>query len=927
MDYKKTIILPKTEFPMKASLPKREPLILEFWDKNEIYKKALEKRKNNEVYILHDGPPYSNGHIHIGHALNKILKDIVVKYKMMSGYYTPFIPGWDNHGMPIENGVIERFRKEGKKITRENVRNECRKTADYWVKIQRPEFRRLGVFGFWESPYLTMKKDYEALILETFASLVERGYVYRSFRPIHWCIHCETALANIEIEYEEKHSPSLWIRFPLKRDTKNLFEGIDKDKIYVLVWTTTPWTIPANLAITFHPDFYYVLIKVGDVYYLLAEDLLKEVVEKLEFKDYKIERRFLGSQLEGEVFQHPIFKKDSIGLVGTFVTKEQGTGCVHTAPGHGIEDFEIGKKYGLPPLSPVDEKGYFTEEAGEFAGISIIEGDKKVVEALKREGNLLKEEEMIHQYPFCWRCHNPLIFRATQQWFMSMEHRNQRKRMLEAIKNVRWYPKESYERIRGFLESRPDWCLSRQKFWGVGIPAFYCKDCGEAVLSPEIIRKVADIIRKESSDAWFDDEKINAETLGVRCPKCGSKELLKETDVLDVWFDSSVSYIYVASKPGHKWPSDMYLEGSDQHRGWFNLSLVVGIAVKDSPPYKNVLTHGFVLDENGIAMHTHLGNVIAPSEIIEKYGAEVLRLWVASIEYFKDVKLSYEIIERLAEAYRKIRNTIRFMLGNLHDFRKEKRVKYEELSPLDKYMLHRMQEIIRKVKNAYENNEFYRVFHVLYNFCVVDLSSFYLDVLKDILYTHPRDSVRRRSAQTVMERILRDLLRLLAPIMSFTSEEAYGHLEEREESIFLEDFPEVEDTFINHKIADEWRVILDTRDSVLKALEVKRKEGKIGSSLDARILIHVKDKRKEEVIKRYGDYLASVFIVSQVEIIDSVDEPDTTDDDIGVEVKVLEPRGRKCARCWIWSETVGKNQKYPDICNKCIEAVKNEQKA
>ncbi len=922
-DYKNTIILPKTNFPMKANLPKKEPEIIKFWEENEIYKKALEIRRDKESYIVHDGPPYSNGHIHVGHALNKILKDIVVKYKMLSGFYTPFVPGWDNHGMPIENGVIERFKRENKEITRKDVRKECRKTAHYWVEIQNPEFRRLGVFGFWENPYLTMKPDYEALILETFAELVERGYVYRSFRPIHWCIHCETALANIEIEYEEKKSPSIWIRFPLKEDSKELFKDIPKEKVYALVWTTTPWTIPGNLAITLHPDFEYVVIKVKDVYYLLAQDLLKEVTQKLNIQDYCVVKRFMGKELEGEVFKHPIFERESPIILGEFVTKEQGTGCVHTAPGHGIEDFEVGKKYGLKVLSPVDSKGYFTEEAGEFAGISIIEGDRKVVEALKRNGNLLKEEEITHQYPFCWRCHNPLIFRATQQWFMSMEHREHRKRMLEAIEKVKWYPKESYYRMRGFLETRPDWCLSRQKFWGVGIPAFYCEECGEAILSPDIIRKVAEIVKKEGSDIWF-EENVNAETLGIKCPKCGSKNLRKETDVLDVWFDSSVSYIYVSQKNGHRWPSDMYLEGSDQHRGWFNLSLVVGIAVKDSPPYKSVLTHGFVLDEKGLAMHTHLGNVIPPQEIIEKYGAEILRLWASSVEYFKDVKISYEIIERLAEAYRKIRNTIRFILGNLHDFEKSKKIGYEELSALDKYMLHRLQEIKRKVIKAYENNEFYRVFHTIYNFCVVELSSFYLDILKDILYTYPADSKERRGAQTTMEIILCDLLRILAPIMSFTAEEAYSHLKDKKESIFFEDFPTPDERFENPELADEWNLIVEIRDVVLKALEIRRKEGKIGSSLDAKVLLKIKDKRKEEIAKKYIKYLPQVFIVSQVEVVGTLDTVLVEDETSGVEVMVVEPEGKKCARCWIWSKTVGENKEYPDICAKCIKAVKGE---
>ncbi len=927
VDYRKTLNLLTTKFPMKADLPHREPGMLVFWEKVNLYQKMLARNRGKPIYILHDGPPYSNGHVHLGTALNKILKDIVVKFKAMAGHLTPMVPGWDNHGMPIENEIVREFREKKLNLERSNVRQECRKFAAHWVEIQREEFKRLGVTGEWSNPYLTMSKEYEGRILEVFADLVERGYIYRSPRPVHWCIVCKTSLANIEIEYRNKTSYSLWIRFLVVADPDRRLADLPKDKTFALVWTTTPWTIPANLAISLHPDFTYVVIREAGNYYLLARNLLEASKNALGFNEAEIVKEFKGEELAKLVFRHPIFSREAKTLLGDFVTGDQGTGCVHTAPGHGHDDFEIGRRYNLPIFCPVDEAGRFTDEAGEFAGLELKEGDLAVMAALKREGTLLKQDTIEHSYPFCWRCHNPLIFRTTLQWYMNIDHHHHRQNELKVIEDVRWFPARSFERIKSFVSNQPDWCLSRQRFWGVGIPAFYCNKCGEAILNASIIRQVAELVKEFSAEVWYDDEKIKQIFKDITCPKCKSQELTKEKDILDVWFDSSCSsFVVLFSRPDHRWPANLYLEGSDQHRGWFSLSLTVGMAVRETPPFNAVITHGFVLDKNGLAMHKSLGNAISPQEVVDRHGADVLRLWTASSEYFDDVRCSEEILDRVVEAYRKIRNTFRFLLTNTADFDYDKdKVADQNLHLIDRYMRSRWQKIIGQINTHYNNFEFHKVYHLLSDFCVIDLSSLYLDVLKDRLYTWSKNSPGRRAAQTVLYEILDSLLLMLAPILSFTTEEVFQLMPNRKsESVFLNDFPKSEKR--DEKLEAEFEELLKVRELVFKRLEVERQAKTIGSGLEAKILINSENDTLNQLLKKYSGELATLFIVSQVELVSKNGfGPNAIFDDnikLGVDYKPAD--GSKCGRCWIYSPDVGKATVHPELCGKCVGALEEK---
>ncbi len=933
-DYKDTLNLPKTEFSMRGNLPKKEPGFIDRWDSEKLYQKMLKKREGRELFILHDGPPYSNGHIHLGTALNKILKDFFVKYKHLKGFKTPYVPGWDNHGMPIENRVsredpeIKELLKDKTALKKPEVklkiREKCRESAKYWVEVQKKEFKRLGVLGDWENPYLTMSTDYESEELRILADLVEEGYIYRDLMTIHWCPTCQTALAMAEIEYKEKESPSVWFRMKIKEDKANLFDG---DEGYALVWTTTPWTIVSNLALMFHPDFTYVVIEHEGTKYVLGEARLEAVLKEFGWEDVKIIKRLKGAQIEGTIFKHPFIDRESPAILAEFVTAEEGTGIVHTAPGHGKEDFEVGKKYGLPILSPVNERGEFTEEAGEpFVGLTIEEGGKKVLEIMEENGTLIKLGKIKHSYPHCWRCKNPLIFRATTQWFLSVDHNNLRQRALNEIKNVRWHPEEGENRIYASISERPDWVISRQRAWGVNIPALYCKKCGNVILEPRVIRIVADYFEKEGSDAWYKHPVEDFLPEDFKCPKCGGIEFEKEMDILDVWFDSGASNLTVLKESrGLRWPAELYLEGSDQHRGWFNASLTLGVAKRGRAPFKAVVTHGWVLDEQGRTMHKSLGNVIHPEEITEKYGADIMRLWVASTDYTEDVKLGKEILQRLVDSYRKIRNTYRFLLGNLYDFNpKDNALKYEDLLPLDKFMLHRLETLKREIDGYFDDFETHKVYHRYFNFVVVDVSAFYLDVLKDRLYTWGKDSKGRRSAQTVLYEILKTLLITFSPILSFTTEEAYQYLPGREEeSVFLEDWPENHDEWLNEELASEFEKLLGVRDAVLVALEIARKEKKIISDrLEARVLVYVNKEDIRRVLEKYKDLLAELFIVSQVVIEEDKPEAEVVYENEGIAVGVTHAKGKKCARCWIWHEDVGKDPEYPDLCPKCIAVIK-----
>ncbi|MEO0230347.1 MAG: isoleucine--tRNA ligase [candidate division WOR-3 bacterium] len=925
-DYRDTVNLPVTDFSMKAELAQREPQRIKWWKENKIYEKNLQKRKNSgKVFILHDGPPYSNGHIHLGTALNKVLKDILVKYKSLKGFFAPYIPGWDNHGMPIELEVIKKhpdykeLLHDASKIkssdVKKNLRNECREFAKKWVSIQREEFERLGVLGEWDATYLTMSPDYEAKELRVLAELVRRGYIYRGYLPVHWCPRCRTTLAMAEIEYKDKESPSLWFKF----------EPVDSE-FYALVWTTTPWTIISNVALAVHPDLEYVVVNTGENKYLLAKDRL-EANRDILGDNYKIEKVLKGKELEGLRFKHPFFDRISVMINGTFVTTEDGTGIVHIAPGHGKEDFEVGREYQLPVLSPVDENGRFTNEVPLFEGLDTTEASQKVIEVLKSNGKFVKLSKIIHSYPHCWRCKGPLIFRATHQWFLRVDHNGLRGKALEEISSVRWHPEEGESRIYASVKERPDWVISRQRTWGVFIPSARCKQCGESILLPEVIESLAYFVERGEQDAWLEREIEDFLPAGFKCPHCGGSEFEKEDNILDVWFDSGISYIVVSEKHGLPWPCDVYLEGSDQHRGWFNASLMLGTAYKGSAPYKAVITHGWVVDEEGKAMHKSLGNVILPEEVISKYGADILRLWVASSDYTDDIRLGSEILTRLVDSYRKIRNTIRFMLGNLYDWDETKRVDYREMFPLEKYILGRWNEVKATVEDAYENYYFYKVYHTLFNFMVVDLSAFYLDVLKDRLYTWGRESLGRRSAQTAIYDILRELLVILHPIIPFTTEEAWQYLPgEKEESVFLAEWPARSELWDNEVIRRDFEYLMKIREKVLLLIERARKDYKMLSDrLEARVLILYAEDNFKRVLETYRPFLEELFIVSQVSF-ENEDSDGVYEEFDGFSLKIVHARGNKCERCWIWHEDVGKDQEHPGLCPKCLNVVKGASK-
>ncbi|MGQ9463370.1 MAG: isoleucine--tRNA ligase [Candidatus Fervidibacter sp.] len=951
--YSQTLNLPRTDFPQKANLPIREPEIQKWWKERRIYERMLERRKaqNAPSFILHDGPPYSNGDIHIGHALNKILKDIVVKFHALKGHFTPYVPGWDNHGLPIEHRVQEELITEGKwslgePMTDEvkcELRRRCRKFAEFWSWRQNEEFQRLGVFGDWERPYFTMDREFEARLVEIFGELYEKGYLYRGYKTVHWCYHCVTALAEAELEYHEKESPSIWVRFKLREDPNGIL-SVTNATAYALIWTTTPWTIPGNTGIMVHPEFEYALVEVergggnqGRELYLVAKGLLPIVAEELGWDNYRVVREFVGEQLKGLVFSHPFYDRPSRIVTAEFVTLEQGSGLVHTAPGHGPEDYEVGIREGLPILSPVDEQGCFTEEAGErLKGLFVhTDGNRKVVEWLNETGALLKLGTIKHNYPHCWRCRNPVIFRATTQWFMNVDHNGHRQKCLEAIERVKWVPEEGKGRIIAMVQNRPDWCLSRQRAWGVGIPVFYCRSCNQPICTRETIKSVADWIRKEGSDAWFDRSDEELLPKGFKCPNCGGTEFTKETDVLDVWFDSGCTHrVVLESRPELKWPADMYLEGSDQHRGWFNSSLMVAVATKEDAPYRIVLTHGFVVDEQGRAMHKSLGNVVAPEEVINKYGADVLRLWVCASDYSQDIRLGPEILKRLADAYFRFRNTLRFALGNLFDFEPDQHaIPYEQLTELDKFMLHRLSELVGEVTKAYEEFDHPRAFQTLQRFCAVDLSAFYFDVLKDRLYCEAADDLKRRGSQTVLWEIAKALCVLLFPMLSHTAEEAWQHLPQwqgKPESVALSDWVRPPEKWRNEKLAEKWERLLQARGEVKRALEIAKTQRYVVNPLEAKVTLLVDD-NLADFLSRFTVPLSEVFIVSQVTVKrlgTDVEEDETKAVIIPAEtfpnmkVKVTLAPGEKCARCWQRQESVGQDSECPDLCERCVRVVK-----
>ena len=918
MNYKDTINLPKTSFKMKANLSQKEPQMLNDWNKNKLYEKMVSSRKGNEPFILHDGPPYANGDIHIGTAFNKVLKDFIVKYKTMKGYYSPYIPGWDCHGMPIEHKVTGELGEKAKTLPKLAIREACRKYAKKYTKIQKDEFRRLGVTGDWDHPYLTMDYNYEGDIIRNFAEMVENGYIYRGLRPIHWCMKCKTALAEAEVEYKDHESHSIYVKFQMN-------DEIDGKPTYILIWTTTPWTLPANVAVAVHPDHTYVACDVDGEVYIFLKELKEEIEEILNKKNLRIIKEFKGRELENLKYRHPFIDRIGPVVLADYVTTDTGTGCVHTAPGHGYEDYQTGLKYKLPILSPVDEDGNYTDEFPMMKGMNVFEANDKIIELLKEKGYLLHENKIAHSYPHCWRCESPLIFRATKQWFLNVEHNDLRGKALNEIDKSQWIPSWSRDRIRNMMEVRPDWCLSRQRAWGVPLPVFYCKDCGEVVLDPDVIRHVAEIFDEKGSDAWFKMEAKDLLPEGYVCKKCGSANFAKEEDIFDVWFDASCSHSAVVERrPELNWPSDLYLEAVDQHRGWFQLSLISSIATKGSAPFKSVLTHGLILDSQMRKMSKKHGNVINPLEIVNKYGADILRLWFASVNYTVDVAFGEENLEKNIDAYRKLRNTFRFMLGVLYDFDRNKNaVEYDKMEEIDKYILHKFELLKREIIAHYDKYEFHRVYYKLLNFATVDLSHYYLDIMKDRLYTYRKNSPERRSAQTAISFMLDEFLRMIAPILVFTSDEAWRKLYPEGESIHLANFPEKNDKFINDELFDRWTKLDHIRDEVLKAIEIVRKQDIVGNSVEARVEIYAGDSEFKGLLEEYKKQLPLLFIVSQAEIVGNKfdDEPTYYSEEYKIAINVRKALGEKCERCWLYSETVGQNKEHATLCEKCIDAV------
>ncbi|MGE5841121.1 MAG: isoleucine--tRNA ligase [Deltaproteobacteria bacterium] len=924
MDFKETLNLPKTDFPMKANLVKKEPEMIERWEKQKLYERMREISRGRKKYTLHDGPPYANGHIHMGTAFNNILKDLIVKSKQMAGFDAPYVPGWDCHGLPIEHKVDAELGPRKAGMSQAEVRHYCRKYAEKWIDIQRSEFKRLGVLGEWDNPYLTMAFPYEATIVREFGKFYLKGSVIKSKKPIYWCISCKTALAEAEVEYEAHSSPSIFVKFPMISDLSKEVPDLKGKTVFVLIWTTTPWTIPANLAIALHPDLDYVAVDIGkDQVLILAEGLLAVCMDTFGIRDYRVMATLDPRHLENLKARHPLYDRESLIVLAPYVTLDAGTGCVHTAPGHGREDYETGLQYGLDVYSPVDDEGRFTKDVGFFSGLQVFEANAAVNKKLKEAGALLKEQVLSHEYPHCWRCKNPVIFRSTEQWFISMDKTGLRKDALKAIKEVSWIPGWGQDRIYGLIENRPDWCISRQRAWGVPITLFLCTECGEPLLSQEILDHLVGLVERSGADIWFIEPAEKLMLTGIRCERCGSTRFKKETDILDVWFDSGVSYAACMEARDYlESPSDLYLEGSDQHRGWFHSSLLCSVGTRGHAPYRNVLTHGFVVDGTGKAMHKSAGNVIAPEDLIKKYGAEIIRLWVAGEDFRDNIRLSDEILQRLVEAYRRIRNTCRFLLGNLYDFDPLKdQVPYAEMEELDQWVLGRLQELAERVLKAYDSFEFHPVFHSLHNFCVLDLSAFYLDILKDRLYVSPPRSRARRSAQTALHEILEVLVRLMAPVLSFTADEIWLAMggQNRSPSVHLETFLPINQEFKNEALAERWEHILQVRKEVTKAMEIERKNKTIGHSLEASITLGLPADLLTR-LEAYREALPFLFIVSSVTTL-PLEQVSGGYEGEGIRVKVEINKAPRCERCWVHDPTVGKNHEQPGLCNRCLDAL------
>ena len=924
IDLKQTVNLPKTGFSMKANLAQTEPKMLERWEKEGLYRKIRESRAGRPTFLLHDGPPYANGRIHLGTAFNKILKDFIVKSKTMAGFDSPYVPGWDCHGLPIEIKVDNELGPKKAQMSAADIRRACRKYAEKYVDLQRQDFKRLGVLGQWEDPYLTMSAPYQAIIAGAFVEFLDRGYVYKGLKPVHWCLKDRTALAEAEVEYADHSSPSIWVRFRMTSDPARIDPALAGREVYGLIWTTTPWTIPANMAIAYHPKYRYAAVDVAGAVYIVAEELLRVTAEKCGWTQYSKLADFPGDKLEYAVFRHPFLDRDSIGILADYVTLEQGTGAVHTAPGHGQEDYASGRQYNIETFCPVDAAGRFFHADGapgrlpeEIIGKTVWQANPIITGILKDHGALLATENLQHSYPHCWRCHQPTIFRATEQWFIGMDRNDFRQHALEAIHKVRWLPEWGEERISNMVATRPDWCISRQRVWGVPIIVFYCDKCREPLTDRKILDGIVALFREHSADIWYERSPAELLPAGARCAKCGAGEFTKESDILDVWFDSGSSHLAVLNQRfGLSWPADVYLEGGDQYRGWFHSSLLVGTGIKGGSPYRQCALNGWVLDGEGKAMHKSLGNTIEPEEVIKHHGAEILRLWSASVDFHEDVRISQTILTRLVDAYRKLRNTFRYLLSNLYDFDPAKdALDGAELMEIDQWVLLRAGDLVARSRAWFEEYEFHKVYHSLYAFATVDLSSFYIDVVRDRLYTSAPKSRARRSAQTAMYRLLDALVRLVAPLMSFTADEVWTHMG-RPGSVHVALFPEPGD--LTSGIGDgmraktgNWDKLLEVRDSVLKSLEAARNSKLIGAPLEASVRLRANGDLYP-LLEAYAGELPALFIVSQVELAKS---------DGGLDVAVERAAGTKCDRCWKYTTDVGQNPRFPTICAPCATAV------
>lgn len=926
MDYNKTLNLPKTEFPMRASLPQREPLILEEWEKHNLYKKLMEVNDSKPLFVLHDGPPYANGDIHIGHALNKTLKDFIVRYKNMTGFKSPYVPGWDTHGLPTE---LAARKKAGisadSTISDVELRKICRDTALGYVDIQKKSFKRLGVIGEWDNPYITLTKDFEAEQVKIFASMASKGYIYKGLKPVYWCPDCKTALAEAEIEYANDPCHSIYVKFNVTDDLGKLTAmGADLSKTYFVIWTTTTWTLPANVAICVGPNFEYSLIKCDGEFYVMASELVSSAMEDAGKTDYEVVGTINGAELEYMKTQHPFIDRTSLVIVGDHVTLESGTGCVHTAPGHGVDDFIVCKNYPeIPVVVPVDENGVLTEEAGQFAGLKTDDANKPIAMHLEEIGALFAIKKIEHQYPHCWRCHNPIIFRATSQWFCSVDAF--KKDAVAETEKVKWFPEWGKDRMQSMLLDRADWCISRQRKWGVPIPVFYCSECGKEIIDNDAMMNVSKIFAEEGSDAWFIRDAKDFLPEGFKCPHCHSdKGFEKEKDIMDVWFDSGSTHAAVLSRPYLKYPADVYLEGADQYRGWFQSSLLTAVATGKGAPYKEISTHGWTVDGEGRKMSKSLGNGVDPQDIISKYGADILRLWVASSDYHADVRVSNEIFKQLSDNYRKIRNTARYCIGNLYDFNPDTdMVGLDELEELDKYALMKLDELLETARGGFEVYEYHTAAHAIHNFCVVDMSNFYFDVLKDRLYTSAPASKTRRAAQTVLYKVLDALTLLMTPILAFTADEIWKSMphdsSRNAESPLFNEIPKPEFIEADAEFMNKWERIHSVREDVQKALELARNEKKIGKSLEAKVTLFA-DGELREFLNGVEDSLAEIFIVSEVEVAQGKGDFEGNVEDLSVSISKAE--GEKCERCWTFSKTVGECSEHPTLCAKCAAVIK-----